>query len=451
MRLDYIEIGTSDFETLVETSNGVGISIEPLSFYLDKLPTKENNIKLNVALSDVEGVEQIYYINPDDIKKYNLPDWLRGCNSIKKPHPSAIKILTEKNLTHLYKSDKISVITWDKLIRNYNITSVDYLKLDTEGHDTVILNSVLNSSCNILPKKILFESNMLTPQEKIKNTLSQLMLRGYEIVQDYGDNILVELKSNLPTKIIFASDDSRYLNFWRDNSKLCSEILKITPVLIHITNENSDFYWDEFGLVKKIKHESNMSLTAQTSRLFSGVFFPNEKLMISDIDMFLFNKHFIEKCLINSQHYDVTIIGADAYEKSREECSDFLIHSEERFPMCYIVCYGSVLNQIMKITTETKFSNFIEKNAFRYGFNSDEIVFSNNLLNTNLKINRVNRGYLSNFYLKDRIEKYMFSSNLTFRLDIKKLKSLQGFVDIHCANYEESQDTLKHLLSLLYL
>ena len=40
MRLDYIEIGTSDFETLVETLDGNGISIEPLSFYLNKLPNK---------------------------------------------------------------------------------------------------------------------------------------------------------------------------------------------------------------------------------------------------------------------------------------------------------------------------------------------------------------------------------------------------------------------------
>ena len=45
MKLDYIEIGTSDFDALVEKHEGNGISIEPLKFYLDALPKKENNIK----------------------------------------------------------------------------------------------------------------------------------------------------------------------------------------------------------------------------------------------------------------------------------------------------------------------------------------------------------------------------------------------------------------------
>ena len=36
---DFIEIGTSDFDTLIETSNNdtVGISIEPIKYYLDNL------------------------------------------------------------------------------------------------------------------------------------------------------------------------------------------------------------------------------------------------------------------------------------------------------------------------------------------------------------------------------------------------------------------------------
>ena len=257
MKLDYIEIGTSDFETIVEESNGFGISIEPLSIYLDKLPNKENNIKLNVAISDVEGFETVFYIHPDDITNYNLPNWLRGCNSIKNPHPSAVKVLNECGLSHLYKNEIIKVITWDTLIRNYNITYVDYLKLDTEGHDTVILKSILNSTTNILPNKILFESNILTNPEDIRDIVKRLKSRGYEIIEDYGDNILVEYKSNLPTKIIFASNDSRYLKYWSDNSKLCSEILKITPVLLHITNEDSDFTWDEYGVIKKITVYNN--------------------------------------------------------------------------------------------------------------------------------------------------------------------------------------------------
>lgn len=450
MRLDYIEVGTSDFDTLVETNNGVGISVEPLSLYLNKLPNKENNIKVHAAISDEDGYCMVFYIHPDDILTYNLPEWLKGCNSIKTPHPSAVKVLTDNGLNHIYRSEKIKIITWDTLIRDYSISYVDYLKLDTEGHDTVILNSILNSTTNILPKKILFETNVLINPEDIKKILIRLKNRGYEIIENYGDNILVEYRSNLPTKIIFSSNDSRYLKYWSDNSKMCSEILQITPILIHITNEDSDFMWDEFGLIKKIKCDNNTSLAAQVSRLYSGVFFPNEKIIISDIDMFFFDKNYLKKSLINSEFYDVTIVGSDSYDKNRPECLEFLHSCKERFPMCFIVCYGNILNNIMNINTNTIFQNFLDNNNFNFGFNSDEIVFTNNLLKTDYKINRVNREYVSNFYLKERIEKYMFTENSTFRINLNYLNNLNGYSEFHCPDYDEHVDTIKHLLSLIY-
>jgi hypothetical protein len=451
MKLDYIEIGTSDFETMVGDSDGWGISIEPLSFYLDKLPIKEKNIKLNVAISSERGEEYVYFINPDDISKYNLPYWVRGCNSIKTPHPSAVKVLNELGLTHLYKKELIKVITWDDVIRNYNITYVDFLKLDTEGHDTIILNSILDSKLNILPNKIFFESNILTEKEEIEKIIIKLEDRGYVVIEHYGDNVLVERRSILPNKIIFASNDSRYLKYWGDNSKLCSELLKITPVLLHISNEDSDFFWDDFGLVKKIKYNGDTSLAAQVSRLYSGVFFSNEKIIISDIDMFLIDKNFLKEKLVGCENYDITIIGSDGYDKERPECPDYITDCEERFPMCYIVVNGNVLNKLMNITEETLFQSFIEKNNFKFGFNSDEIIFSNNLLKSNLKINRVSRGYASNFYLKDRIEKHMFSENQCFKLNLRELKNLLGYTDFHCADYDTHYNTIKHLIKLSYL
>ena len=41
--LNYLEIGTSDFRTEVEKSDAVGMSVEPIKYYLDRLPNKENN------------------------------------------------------------------------------------------------------------------------------------------------------------------------------------------------------------------------------------------------------------------------------------------------------------------------------------------------------------------------------------------------------------------------
>jgi hypothetical protein len=48
-------------------------------------------------------------------------------------------------------------------------------------------------------------------------------------------------------KVIFSSDDSEYLDFWKLNSEITFKKLGITPVLFHITDEETDFYEDNFG------------------------------------------------------------------------------------------------------------------------------------------------------------------------------------------------------------
>ena len=66
MKYDFIEIGTSDFDTLIQSSNTTtkGISIEPLKFYLDNLPNNDNIIKSNYAVSNFNGKIDIYYVPP---------------------------------------------------------------------------------------------------------------------------------------------------------------------------------------------------------------------------------------------------------------------------------------------------------------------------------------------------------------------------------------------------
>ena len=51
---DFVEICTSDFETLIENSSDetIGISVEPIKFYLDKLPNKKKCKKINIGISD---------------------------------------------------------------------------------------------------------------------------------------------------------------------------------------------------------------------------------------------------------------------------------------------------------------------------------------------------------------------------------------------------------------
>lgn len=188
MKFDFIEIGTSDFQTLLQKSNDeeIGLSIDPIKIYLDRLPEKVNKYKLNYAISDKEALVNVFWVHPDDvdnIEKYNLPYWIRGCNSIITPHPTTIKELKNRNLEHLLRVTQCECITWETLINRHNIQDVKHLKIDTEGHDCVILNYVLESS--LVPNKITFEVNELTDMQLLETTYYKLNQLGFVKTGNY--------------------------------------------------------------------------------------------------------------------------------------------------------------------------------------------------------------------------------------------------------------------------
>lgn len=165
MKYTNIEIGTSDFRTLISSANGNGISIEPVPCYFNNLPEQKDWIKLNCAVSDYDGKALMYYVNPDKIT--TEPMWVRGCNSINEPHPTI-----EQMYPHLIETVSIDVISVRTLIKKYDITEVGYLKIDTEGHDLVIMNALLDT--DLRPRKILFESNVLSNEDEYHQLVDRL-------------------------------------------------------------------------------------------------------------------------------------------------------------------------------------------------------------------------------------------------------------------------------------
>jgi len=142
---DFIEIGTSDFDTIIESTddNKVGLTIEPLKFYLDRLPNKQNVKKLQIAVSDADGEIEIYYIPEENIQKYSLPWWVRGSNSVGKPHPFTVKEIGKELYDSIVQIDRVPTVSWNSLVEKENIGSISYLKVDTEGFDHVIMNDYL--------------------------------------------------------------------------------------------------------------------------------------------------------------------------------------------------------------------------------------------------------------------------------------------------------------------
>ena len=77
LNYDFIEIGTSNFDTLIQSSDDetLGISVDAVKYYIDNLPDKLNVKKINVGISDVNQVLDVYYIPENIINENKLPQW----------------------------------------------------------------------------------------------------------------------------------------------------------------------------------------------------------------------------------------------------------------------------------------------------------------------------------------------------------------------------------------
>lgn len=191
MNLDYLEIGTSDFDTLVQQLDSLGMSVEPIKYYLNRLPDKENNTKVNCAISpdDTEGEIEIYYIPEKTIQKHNLPAYVKGQNRIGDYHPGHKKDHLEQ---HVIK-ESVKLMSIKTLIESYNIQSIRYLKTDTEGLDCKILTCLYNyihDKTELHPKEILFESNSLTKPEDVQSVIELYKNIGYSLAYSTGNTCL---------------------------------------------------------------------------------------------------------------------------------------------------------------------------------------------------------------------------------------------------------------------
>jgi FkbM family methyltransferase len=180
MHFDNIEIGTSDFRTLCESAEGNGISVEPVPYYFQRLRKRDDWNYLRVAVSNRSGTATVYHCDPDKLDLY--PNWLRGCNSIDHVHPT-LKLICK----HIERTE-VQVITPAELYIMCDITSIGYFKIDTEGHDHVIINSILADMLP-LPETLRFESNELMPKTEYNKLVRRLKPYYKRIYRDKFDTV----------------------------------------------------------------------------------------------------------------------------------------------------------------------------------------------------------------------------------------------------------------------
>jgi hypothetical protein len=137
-------------------------------------------------MGDCSAVRMYVYIPPTDIRDEYY--WLRGCNTLYRPHHH------HSLLPYLVKSDSVALMNIDELLQKYEVRSIKFLKIDTEGHDCIILNGLFQylkpRPITEYPKRIEFETNHLTSPDIVDSTIEHSKSLGYTVVTRGHDTIL---------------------------------------------------------------------------------------------------------------------------------------------------------------------------------------------------------------------------------------------------------------------
>jgi FkbM family methyltransferase len=201
-KVDFLQIGSNignnmnDMLFNKEIINKNLILIEPVPYFFNKLVSnyKERHINnyiilLNIAISNKNDVIELYVPSPSNNYE-NFPEWVIGLSSANKDH------IYNHNLRDLI-IDKITVpcLTLNSLINIYNIKEIDYLIVDTEGHDYDILMDL--DLQKLKPRKITFENkhmeNTHIRGKKYIELVEHLCKYGYKIIQETSEDTTMSL------------------------------------------------------------------------------------------------------------------------------------------------------------------------------------------------------------------------------------------------------------------
>jgi len=172
--------------------------------------------------------------------------------------------------------------------------------------------------------------------------------------------------------VIISSDDSHYLDFYETTSKMWNHF-GIKTLMLHITDSDSEFIKNEFGLYKKLKASPlyPTSWQAQLVRLYAYEYFLDYCLLMSDIDMIPINGEFFKKNALNFEENQILSYSNQPYD------------DVPYFPICYILGNSKIMKK--QLNLPKSFYEFLEnvKKDYTIKWNSDEHYLYDHLIKYN--------------------------------------------------------------------
>jgi hypothetical protein len=273
-------------------------------------------------------------------------------------------------------------------------------------------------------------------------------------------------------KIIFASDDSYFLEFWPVQARLVKKLFGWEPVLFKIDDEDSDFFDDGNGLVKKVKKIEGIHTAIQACavRMFGTKYFPDEVCVFGDLDMLMINKNYFVDQLKHYSEDSLVIMSSDAYDLTRPESQKLfenepLPFKQEMYGYIYNVGKGKTFTKVMNL--DCSFDEFMNKHrthkeGYKIMWLIDEFYFADcvNHNNHGVEIVKLKRGHYSEFLTPRRIDRHNFPVKLIWDgeiknqkkygfYDVEKLKN-GYYIDVNCVRpYRDYKDAIDNLIEII--
>ncbi len=199
----FIKVGANDGLTgdpcgdrLLRHDRWVGHLIEPIPYIYSKLQSIYSDssrfVCHQLAISHEAGKAQIYYVSPEaEYSLQELPFYWDQLASFDRFH---IERVLGQDIKPYILACEVPVITLRDLVVKWNIKNINFLHIDTEGHDLVVLKS-LKISPKLKPEAILVEIKNLSVLDK--SILADYLLGvGYPFLF-YGGNDLIAFSNNI--------------------------------------------------------------------------------------------------------------------------------------------------------------------------------------------------------------------------------------------------------------
>ena len=176
----FLEIGTADFDTLIplaEKGGWMGYCVEPMPHHCVTLREMAAGLPVEIcpyAISDLDGTVEMLVGNGKEA-------WSAGANHVISPNHMGARVLQLQENDFLRKGKlTVDCLTLDSFIDKYQITEIDFCKIDAEGHE---LNILKGYTWKVKPKFMKIEHKHLSG-----NYLDIILKsQGYTMYVEYED------------------------------------------------------------------------------------------------------------------------------------------------------------------------------------------------------------------------------------------------------------------------